>query len=165
MKNIRFKDVHTVSDIVDTMIRGLKKEWVNVRMDTFAVTDGKICYGCAATNTLCELMQKSFSHDKIHNRTEEFNYGITWGELKTFEIGIDSLRIGFLSGFIGSMRDISHITGVVISEKDEKIIKSYTRKKTWWRKERFLPTLYTSTYKENLVYYEKLRDWLRKKGL
>lgn len=165
MKNIRFENIHKVSDIVDTMIRGLKNEWVKIDMDTFGSERNGVCFGCAATNTLCELMQQPFSTNDIEEdrRHEIFNYGITYRDFTIFERAINYLRLGYLSEFMRNLDYISYTTGVYISSSSQDIVKSYLKPK-WWRKTRKLPVLYNSNYITDLLYYEKFRDWLIKKG-
>lgn len=168
MKNPRFVGINRVSDIVDLMIRGLKSPRVQVDMGSFGRSSGDICYGCAATNALCELMQTEFPADKVETlttRTEFFNFGISREQLQLFEYSIDSLRSGKLPYFIECLQSISSTTGVSISPYSANIILSYPRKGNILLKKRKLPHLLSSTYKENLVHYEKFRDWLIKKGL
>lgn len=165
MKNKRFENIHKVSDIVDTMIRGLKKEWVKVKMNTFGQKKDGICFGCAATNTLCELMQESFSLETIENRATQFNYDISIEDLSIFEVAIDALRGGFLDEFCAGILTISDVIGISLTEKNVKTIYSYPREGNWLKKERYLPCLNSYNYLKNLHYYEEFRDWLIKKGL
>src|SRR5688572_6813562 len=103
--NKRFEQLKSFSDIVDAMIRGLKKEWVPVNMNTFGdmhvdrFSNRTICWGCAATNTLCELMGNAFNPNNLSSlksRADEFNFDIESGELNVFEWAIDELRKGHI---------------------------------------------------------------------
>lgn len=50
----------TFKQVVLAMVAGLRKRWVRVDMTTFGRISGRgpgkiICYGCAATNTICQI--------------------------------------------------------------------------------------------------------------
>lgn len=167
MKNERFKNINKVSDIVDLMIKGLKKEWVHVDMTSFGGVCGDMCYGCAATNALCELMQEPFSKKYIaEERHTQFNFGVSRVEIMYFEQAIDYLRRGYINLFICDINKVSNMTGIHISPKDEVIMMSYLKKGIFSSiRKRQLPVLGTINFKNDLIHYEKFRDWLRKKGL
>jgi hypothetical protein len=154
-----FKNINSVSDIIFAMIHGLKKEWVEVDMDTFgSVTDDEVCFGCAATNTLCQLMDKPFTVDNIiglHERAKEVNFGISTHTLRRFEVSIDNLRTGCIITFLLYLSSLEDEIGFVIEEEK---IKSICM-------EFNLPELENSNYKTNLIYYEQLASALKKEGL
>jgi len=137
--NERFKNLKSISDIVDTMIKGLNKEWIEINMTTFGELHDGVCFGCAATNTLCELMQESFNDNTIYDRTNKFNYGITEIELNTFESSIDCLRCGNLIGFLEYLKLIEHLFNFKLPTLEEI---EYIQE---------LPKLYTSNWK-NYIY-------------
>lgn len=46
----------TIKEIILAMVNGLKKEHVKVDFNYFGyVAPNGICYGCAATNAICEI--------------------------------------------------------------------------------------------------------------
>lgn len=156
--NERFKNIKSMSDVVDIMIRGLKREWVNVHMGSYGgyKTDRVTCFGCAATNTLCEIMQEPFSPENIVGavgRSKKFNFGISSQDLRIFEEGIDLLRRSNIEGFFACFSDISHLFGFQFPTLDQ-IIPDFA-----------LPYLGTDNWRERLPEYEKYRDWLREKEL
>jgi len=166
IKNPRFQNIHKVSDIVDTMVKGLKKEWVTVNMDTYGMSSGEICFGCAATNTLCELMQRPFTPGEVEletKRTKAINYGISMIDVHYFERAINSLRLADLGAFLDYLEMIEDTTGVVITPSVKSKVTSYIR--NWHFFARLLPKLHTQNYKIDLKYYEKFRDWLVRRGL
>jgi len=154
--NKRFEKLKGISDIVDTMIRGLKKEWVKVDMKSFGTVVDDVCFGCAATNTLCELMQEQFTNTQISSpltRYSKFNGGITEDELVSFEGAIDHLRLGNIQSFLNRLIDVGHLFNFEIPEYYE------TAPDT------DLPVLRTDDWKENLHFYEEYRDFLITEGL
>lgn len=95
------------SELVRAMVDGLEKRWVNLEMSTFGEfhkENGKfVCYGCAATNTICEILGKTISlrHSKKYSEypnvrdvdmsaLAKASEGFVFG----FEVAIDSLRKG-----------------------------------------------------------------------
>lgn len=154
--NERFKNIKSISDIVDTMIRGLRKEWVQVRMYSFGEADGKLCFGCAATNTLCEIMQEPFSTESIwslENRAKKFNFDITNQQLHDFEAAIDSLRCGSIKTFRGFLLNTERMLPFSVPDLYH-IVPPFD-----------LPVMKTRDWEALLPEYEKYRDWLRAKGL
>lgn len=102
-----FNKINSYSDIVQAMVDGVRKEWVKIDMGTFGdfrieksffgLIKKKVCYGCAATNTLCQLMGESFSPQNVGDtklRVGKVNYGITYEDLREFENAVDHLRSG-----------------------------------------------------------------------
>lgn len=83
-------------EIVMAMVNGLKKEWVKVDMATFGTTDScGTCYGCAATNAVCEIAQikpKYLDDGSWEDDAKIFNSEP--GFLEAFEAAIDKLRMG-----------------------------------------------------------------------
>jgi len=171
--NYRFRNLNSISDIVQTMIDGLEREWVTINMGSFGSTyhsqeikpkkflgitykkgipAKRKCFGCAATNFLCELMQKPFDSSLVHfrsKRQEIFNYGITLKELENFEYAIDYLRKGLLDNFLIALNKIPlNFELPTYSEIYED-----------------LPYLGTESWKENIGEYKKYVKWLREKGL
>lgn len=84
----------TAKEIIMAMVNGLKKEHVKVDINTFGCVEDDVCYGCAATNAICEISGKVFTADNIkgwQNRgffigRENINF------VAGFETAIDVLR-------------------------------------------------------------------------
>ena len=95
----------TAKEIVQAMIDGLKKPWVKVDMGSFGdfqierkwfgLIKKEVCYGCAATNTICEIAGIAFTPDNIwstgHRATAA---NATFGFIYDFECAIDYFRMG-----------------------------------------------------------------------
>lgn len=144
------------SDYVQNMINGLRREWVRVDMLTFGANRDGVCFGCAATNALCELMGRPFSINTIDNlddRAIEFNEGITQHDLSRFESSVNDLRAGYLNYCLLKLRDIQHTLWFTVPQFEE-INPPFV-----------LPTLSSSNWDEKLEDYEKYVAWLKEKGL
>jgi hypothetical protein len=162
-----FSNLNSFSDIVQAMVDGVKKEWVNVDMRSFGHTKthrilginvGEKCYGCAATNTLCELMQESFTKDQIRcikTRVIKVNYGISTKDLKYFESAIDLLRNGNISCCLNTLELISKLFSFELPEYEDVELMYY----------KYLPELTNDGYKSNLHYYQEFADKLRENNL
>jgi hypothetical protein len=121
--------------------------------DYVGKSNRRVCFGCAATNTLCELMKKPFRPDNIADRTEVFNYDIEFGELRNFERAINSLRMGYVAETLRLLAPIEGLFSFSLP-KTKDVMPTED-----------LPILVTETYKERLPAYKKYVKWLRKKGL
>jgi hypothetical protein len=154
-----FENIDSVSSIIFAMVAGIRKKWVEINMNTFGEIEQKsyffglikkdVCYGCAATNTLCELMDKPFTLDNIYNRgrrAKEINFGISHSTLFTFEKGIDYLRTGNVDQFLYCLKIIEKETGIDVSESMKTI--------TDISKNFNFVELDNDNYKQNLVVYE-----------
>lgn len=165
-----FSSINKISDIVDVMVRGIEREWVEINMDTFGdwrfekwmgIPYKKVCIGCAATNTLCELMQEPFSLkniQEVEKRTEKVNYGISEYDLQTFELSIDALRRGHVHGFCKNLHYIAHLFN--FNKRDVARLENF-----WSTNDIDLPPLHTSTYKRRISYYKSFANELRKINL
>ena len=149
----KFRQLKSISHIVDTMIKGLKKEWVQINMGAFGEVVNGVCFGCAATNTLCELMQEPFTENSIVESQRRGKIGVNESELDNFEAAIDALRCGDTDNFLSSLWDIKHLFNFSLTCLEDI---EYDKR---------LPELTTDNYKENLHYYEAYRDFLIAKGL
>lgn len=82
----------SASEIIMAMVKGLRHKWVAVDMGTFGRRGLFQCFGCAATNAVCEIYGariprrfiKSDSHAAFFKCSEKF--------LDAFENAIDALR-------------------------------------------------------------------------
>lgn len=95
MKKIEF-DKLTPRQIVQAMVNGLKAKHVLVCMGSFGYRDTEgICYGCAATNTLCELAETKFTAEVIASTGKLASaVGSDYESVAFFETAIDALRKG-----------------------------------------------------------------------
>ena len=126
----------TGKEIVMAMVNGLKKEHLKVDMDTFGLFYEGICYGCAATNAICEISGVVFTPDNIYATGCKANaVGSDSLFLSYFEDAIDFLRLGN----IGFYNDIAEELGIATLSEPENI----------------LPRLETGNWRENLCYYEE----------
>lgn len=92
--NIR-KTVKTPSNALKHMVEGLKKEWVAIDFDTFGSESYGVCYGCAATNAICNIANKRLFADSIYGlwrRSAALNF--RRDELGIFESALDDIRKG-----------------------------------------------------------------------
>jgi hypothetical protein len=160
-----FSNLNSFSDIVQAMVDGVKKEWVNIDMKSFGhsktrsilgINMGEKCYGCAATNTLCELMEERFKPRDINSadkRAIKVNYGITTLELLAFENAIDYLRSGEIRWCLRGLHELESKFNFAIPDHDLSIFNAY------------LPKLHNDNYKQDLKYYQEYADKLRKENL
>ena len=94
----------SAKDIIMAMVNGLKNPSTKINMCTFGATrvrDQKIvCYGCAATNTVCQISGVKFTPKNIdytgdRARTIKSSYDF----LTNFEWAINELRKGYVEGY------------------------------------------------------------------
>lgn len=88
----------TASEIIMAMVNGLEKKYVNIDMGSYGHVDrNNVCYGCAATNAICEINGGILPINAIHNEDIRVEYlNIEFLFLVNFELAIDSLRSGDL---------------------------------------------------------------------
>jgi len=87
----------SAKQIILAMVRGLESKHVKVRMNTFGEYDymNEICYGCAATNTICEITGVKFKNNIIEDRgSRSRKVGSSRFFIQAFEEAIDMLRQG-----------------------------------------------------------------------
>lgn len=83
------------ADIINAMCDGLEREWVRVCMISFGSSTNGVCYGCAATNTICQIVGRSFDKHEIEWRKKRKDaIKCDYGFLEKFERSIDALRSG-----------------------------------------------------------------------
>ncbi len=142
----------TGKEIVQAMIDGLSKPWVEVNMNTYGdwffhegkhgqLTTRKFCVGCAATNTICQIADIKFNIkniDGLENRSKRLKTNINF--LIKFEMAINGLRRGNVKEYNSYAEDIE-IALLPELEKE-------------------LPYLETENYKELLHYYQEYCDTL-----
>ena len=143
------------STFVQLMIDGLKHEWVHIQMSTFGRDIDGICYGCAATNALCELAQKSFTHDIISFTNSRARFlNMDYDVLDKLECAWDSLRSGFVSD---ALRRLNEIDGLPFQPPSIHDLDGtcYTE----------LPYLSGTLVKKYLITYQAWCNQLKAKGL
>lgn len=89
------------SQIVMAMVNGLKNKHYHVYMQSYGTIHNGICYGCAATNTICEISKKKFYVENIvdrKSRAEFIEYDYVF--LHVFETGVNYLREGHYISFL-----------------------------------------------------------------
>jgi len=55
----------TAGEIIMSMVKGLEKPVTKIDMDTYGQTRDGVCYGCAATNTVCKIAKVKFTQNNI----------------------------------------------------------------------------------------------------
>jgi hypothetical protein len=129
----------SAKEIIMAMVNGLRKQNVIIKMSTYGHYDFGYCYGCAATNTICEISGIKFNGSEIDNPVSRAKHIKTNPIfLDNFEAAIDQLREGIISGYNYYAKKIGIAT---INGTDFD-----------------LPRLETSDYLENLHYYERLAE-------
>lgn len=149
-----FDKLKKPSDFYDVMIRGLEAEHIKVDMRNFGYYAGGVCFGCAATNALCELSGKVFDRDSILTTKRARFLGEETHLVHRFELLIDTLRRGSLCGFNAILYRFRPFE--IEFNKDLFI--------TLLREANLL-VLGTYDYKEVLPEYKEFRDLLIEKGL
>jgi len=89
----------SAKDIIMAMVNGLKNPSTKINMCTFGATrvrDQKIvCYGCAATNTVCQISGVKFTPKNIDYTGDRARaIKSSYDFLTNFERAIDELRKG-----------------------------------------------------------------------
>lgn len=140
-----FKDL-TGIDILEAMIIGLEKEWVKVNMNVYSMLYNGICFGCAATNALCELIQKPLP--KIYFlKGDRLEYYSKHSLLDKYTLGMLEVAIDFLrSG------NIINYNSICESEFPQLILPILDLE---------LPKLNTENYKENLIFYKNYLNQIK----
>lgn len=96
----------TAKEIIMAMVNGLKARHVAINMTTFGdVIDG-VCYGCAATNTICEISGVVFNESNIFEPYHAEGVGLKDGDshllvlfISRFEHAINFLRMGQIKSY------------------------------------------------------------------
>lgn len=173
-KKVSFKDVVTKmkpSQIIMAMVKGLKAEHVKVDMGTFGSTsnEGKkeVCYGCAATNTICEIagvkptarmmkFQPTFAQRRKLGFTD-FDYPVGLNGSLAMKTANAKEEMDFLDRFEGAIDElregrIDRYNDFAV-DNDMDIIVCPSEVK--------LPVMNTYDYKAKLPFYEALAKFNR----
>ncbi len=90
----------TGKEIVMTMVRGLRNKWLEIDMDTYGEAKYGVCFGCAATSAVCELIGRPFRADEIGKRGDRASaIEADIDFLDYFEEAINRLRHGDIVGY------------------------------------------------------------------
>lgn len=88
------------ADIINAMCDGLERKWVEVQMASFGHSKNGVCYGCAATNTICQIVGRSFDAHETEWRTNRKDaIKCDYDSLEEFERSIDALRLGDMQAY------------------------------------------------------------------
>ena len=95
------------ADIINAMCDGLEREWVEVQMASFGHSKNGVCYGCAATNTICQIVGRSFDKHEIEWREKRMDaIKCDYDFLEKFERSIDALRFGEIRAYNSIAQEI-----------------------------------------------------------
>ena len=133
----------TSKQIIEAMVNGIKNKHVEIDMNTFGAVEDGICYGCAATNAICEIYGAGISESSIletRSRASYVNSSYTF--LDKFEYAIDHLRSGCIDSYNNCAKQISIAK---IKEPD------------WWLDEPLL--MKTHNYESLLPVYQALAEY------
>lgn len=84
----------TAKEIIMAMVEGLKNPYTKIDMETYGERRGSICYGCAATNTICYI------DGGIDNLLPDAGHRVYFDSIiSQFETAINKLRQGNISGY------------------------------------------------------------------
>ena len=95
-----FMQTAKLSDYIDLMVKALENPKIKVNMSHYGTVIDGFCFGCAATNALCELSEKVFDETNIINEKSRAEFlGYDQNALSYFEVIIDKIRDGqYFSG-------------------------------------------------------------------
>lgn len=129
----------TAPNIILAMVRGLRRQWVKVDMNSYGHAVNGTCYGCAATNAVCEIAKKSFPPDSIlDTEVRAMFVNSDFDFMDWFESAINVLRKGDVESYNRAAGRIG-IAKIVLPASFPK-----------------LPYLHSYDLEENLPAYEAL---------
>jgi len=125
----------TAKEIIMAMVEGLRNPTTEINMNTYGTSVKGICYGCAATNTICSIA--NIKHNELlkvfeSNRTQSMNIafkGENFRFINSFESAIDDLRQGDIDGYNDYAKYLEIATITDIEEKLPVLRNDYTEKK------------------------------------
>lgn len=89
------KPSEALQAMIDGLLEQSKRKDFTIWMGSFGYVKEDMCYGCAATCAVQKIFNKNFEVHSITSRS--FLFGISFCDLKFFEIAIDAARNGRLS--------------------------------------------------------------------
>jgi len=142
-----------IHEIVDAMIQGVKKQHVKLDFSTYGDVVNGVCYGCGATNAICEIIGTKFDANSLPYRETRVDFLETSYEyLITFETAINWLRHGDPKTFISGLGDIKSSMPDV-SEYRNTLLPLFNS------------SIVDGTLDKKLKEYEDFRDWLKVRNL
>lgn len=155
--------ITSFSVFVQLMIDGLKSPCLPVKMDTFGMVEGGVCFGCAATNALCKLTGKKLTEDQMPEEVNAYRninfsrvkayadfFGMTYDQVDTLENAWDTLREGDPYAALKELRTLRELpfnTRAVVCQTEEE-----------------LPTLQDNYTPDDLAAYQRYADALKAAG-
>lgn len=119
----------TGKEIVMSMVNGLLNGYYTVDMGTFGNSNGRTCFGCAATHAITEISKVKFDDSNISGCTNKsIAIGCDSSFLDSFECAINKLRSRNISGYNLHARCIG-IAQLPYSQKDLPLLASQSWKK------------------------------------
>lgn len=157
MLTIRYICENKPSKAIMHMVEGLKNAEkipnFEIKMTTFGYYDydNNVCFGCAATCSLMNIFNKTFTGYSINERENRAIYlGADYNEICIFETAIDKLRMGspytLFSYFDFNINNIRKNRTLILN-----LIES-------------LPNLHSLYWSENIGRYVKLAEMLDEIG-
>lgn len=148
------------STFVQLMIDGLQKRWVRLDMASYGYYDKPdgdgdyVCFGCAATNALCELKGESMSIHDVYTENDRGRFaGISLDHIGSLEMAWNALRMGYVESCLGYLTRIPNLPfEVPTMEKLQGT--SYC-----------VPHLTTDYTPQDLMAYQAWANQLRERGL
>lgn len=141
----------TGDEIVMAMVNGIKKEWVKLDFETFGQVRKagffrrKVCFGCAATNAVCEIMGQDIPASYVGSSPDRAVWwNVDYRFLQNFESAIDELR----KGRIGNYNHFAKLAG--FSELPKVELRSFE-----------LPKLENRKYSSLLNYYVLYANYIK----
>lgn len=90
----------SAKDIIMNMVEGLRHPSLKVRMNMFGQVIDGVCFGCAATNAVCQISGKTFTEGNIVNRLDRSIFiEVDYEFLSNFEEAMDRLRCGLIHNY------------------------------------------------------------------
>lgn len=146
----------SAKEIIMAMIEGLRNPITHINMGTYGDIINGICYGCAATNTICNIANLDI--DYLYNNKPKGTMALIFSEKPTkyieydegesflnyFESAINSLREGDIGSYNFYAKDIN----ISLIEPNEP-----------------LPYLNNSYTEEELLEYVKLANFQDEKNI
>lgn len=100
----------SAKEIIMAMVEGLRNPYTKIDMTTFGEKIDGICFGCAATNTLCQINGGLIKLPEMGVRSERvsvrFNNSKEPDFISAFEDAINYLRQGQLRGYNNIAADL-----------------------------------------------------------
>ena len=101
----------TGKEIIMVMVDSIQNPVIMLDMNDFGDAKDGVCYGCAATNSICKISGKTFDEDSIDTTSTRAKFiGTGYDFLHDFEFAIDGLRQGQVKYYNGLAKEIGIAT-------------------------------------------------------